>query len=65
MANIETYYLVDFENVNEKGLESSDELGEHDHIYIYKNERKNIHFFNCSETFGNFVIYIDICYEQR
>ena len=26
MANIETYYLVDFENVNEKGLESSDEL---------------------------------------
>ena len=33
MANIETYYLVDFENVNEKGLESSDELGEHDHIY--------------------------------
>lgn len=35
MANIETYYLVDFENVNEKGLESSDELGEHDHIYIF------------------------------
>lgn len=35
MANIETYYLVDFENVNEKGLESSDELGEHDHICIF------------------------------
>lgn len=44
MANIETYYLVDFENVNEKGLESSDELGEHDHICIFytKNTPKSV-----------------------
>ena len=60
MANIETYYLVDFENVNEKGLESSDELGEHDHIYIFytkntpkismevlsKINKAKLHFYN-------------------
>ena len=60
MANIETYYLVDFENVNEKGLESSDELGEHDHICIFytkntpkismevlsKINKAKLHFYN-------------------
>ena len=60
MANIETYYLVDFENVNEKGLESSHELGEHDHIYIFytkntpkismevlsKINKAKLHFYN-------------------
>ena len=35
MPNIETYYLVDFENVNDAGLACSNQLGNHDHIHIF------------------------------
>lgn len=35
MPNIETYYLVDFENVNDAGLACSNQLGNHDHILIF------------------------------
>lgn len=31
----ETYYLVDFENVHEDGLSVSENLGCHDHIYLF------------------------------
>lgn len=35
MPNIETYYLIDFENVNDAGLACQNQLGKHDHIHIF------------------------------
>lgn len=35
MPNIETYYLIDFENVNDAGLSCSNQLGSHNHIHIF------------------------------
>lgn len=35
MPDIETYYLIDFENVNNAGLVCSNHLGNHDHIHIF------------------------------
>lgn len=36
MSNVETYYLIDFENVNNAGLICSRHLDYHDHIHIDK-----------------------------
>lgn len=35
MLAIETYYLVDFENVHEDGLSGSEHLGSHDHVHLF------------------------------
>lgn len=35
MSNIETHYLIDYENVNEEGLTISNQLGSHDHIHLF------------------------------
>ena len=35
MSDIETYYLIDFENVNHAGLSCSGKLTGHDHIHIF------------------------------
>ncbi|MCH5249469.1 MAG: hypothetical protein J1E98_06035 [Lachnospiraceae bacterium] len=35
MAFVETYYLIDYENVNEDGLTGSEKLGSHDHVLIF------------------------------
>ncbi|MBD5476226.1 MAG: hypothetical protein HDR17_09665 [Lachnospiraceae bacterium] len=35
MSSVETYYLVDFENVHEDGLSGSEQLGNLDHIYLF------------------------------
>ena len=35
MSNVETYYLIDFENVNNAGLICSRHLDYHDHIHIF------------------------------
>lgn len=35
MPSIETYYLIDFENVNEDGLSGCENLGIHDHVYLF------------------------------
>lgn len=35
MPTLETYYLIDFENVHEDGLSGSNKLGTHDHIHIF------------------------------
>lgn len=35
MSTTETYYLIDFENVNEDGLSTSKELTMHDHIHLF------------------------------
>ena len=35
MPSVETYYLVDFENVHEDGLSGSEKLGSHDHVHLF------------------------------
>lgn len=35
MSSIETYYLIDFENVNDEGLNGSNTLGKHDHVHLF------------------------------
>lgn len=35
MSSIETYYLIDFENVHEDGLSGSEHLGSHDHVHLF------------------------------
>lgn len=35
MPSVETYYLVDFENVQEDGLSGSENLGSHDHVHLF------------------------------
>lgn len=35
MSSVETYYLVDFENVHEDGLSGSEHLGSHDHVHLF------------------------------
>ena len=35
MSKKQTYYLIDFENVNEAGLLNSKNLTDNDHIYIF------------------------------
>lgn len=38
MPRIETYFLIDFENVKEDGIVCSDKLTECDHIHIFSTE---------------------------
>lgn len=38
MTNIETFYFIDYENVNDAGLACSKQLGRHDHIHIFSTE---------------------------
>ena len=35
MTFVETYYLIDYENVNEDGLTGSEKLGSHDHVLLF------------------------------
>ncbi len=35
MSIVETYYLIDFENVHEDGLSGSENLGKHDHVHLF------------------------------
>lgn len=35
MPSVETYYLIDFENVHENGLSGSEQLSNHDHIHLF------------------------------
>lgn len=35
MSIVETYYLIDFENVHEDGLSGSEKLGKHDHVHLF------------------------------
>lgn len=35
MSTTETYYLIDFENVNEDGLSISEKLTKHNHIHLF------------------------------
>lgn len=39
MSKKQTYYLIDFENVNEAGLLNSKNLTDNDHIYIFLYEK--------------------------
>lgn len=61
MPNIETYYLIDFENVNEDDLFCSNDLESHDHIYIFSTENapkisiETLSSFNSTEHFAYMV----------
>lgn len=35
MSIVETYYLIDFENVHGNGLSGLETLGKHDHVYLF------------------------------
>ena len=35
MPSMETYYLIDYENVHEDGLSGSDKLNGHDHVHLF------------------------------
>lgn len=61
MSVIETYYLIDFENVSENDLSCSNKLGPHDHIHIFSTENapkigiKTLSAFNSSEQHSHIV----------
>lgn len=61
MSGIETYYLIDFENVNEEDLSCSNGLGNHDHIHIFSTEHapkisiKTLSSFNSAKHFSHIV----------
>ena len=42
MSNVETYYLIDFENVNNAGLICSRHLDYHDHIHIFSTKNARV-----------------------
>lgn len=61
MSIIETYYLIDYENVSESDLSCSNKLGPHDHIHIFSTENarkidiKTLSAFNLSEQHSHMV----------
>lgn len=61
MPTIETYYLIDFENVKEDGLSCSAKLGSHDHVHIFSTENnpkisfKILSVFNTTELCSHIV----------
>lgn len=58
---VETYYLIDFENVHEDGLICSKRLTQHDHIHIFsttnapKISLKKLASFNHAEQFSHVI----------
>ena len=61
MSNIETYYLIDFENVNDAGLACSNQLGSHDHIHIFSTKNapkigiKSLTNFNDADFYSHII----------
>lgn len=61
MSNIETYYLIDFENVNDAGLACSNQLGSHDHIHIFSTKNapkigiKSLTNFNNADFYSHII----------
>ena len=61
LSNLETYYLIDFENVHEEGLSGSDNLGAHDHIHIFSTQNapkisfKELALLNSTEHFSHII----------
>ncbi|MBU5478441.1 hypothetical protein KQI69_04395 [Eubacterium sp. MSJ-13] len=60
MPNIETYFLVDFENVKEAGLVCSDKLTEHDHIHIFSTQNNPKINFNILATLNKVDLNIHV-----
>ena len=59
MNNMETYYLVDFENVHNEGVEHISSLSKDDHIHIfYTKNALNISLEIYSKT-EEFIKYLD------
>lgn len=57
MPDIETYYLIDFENVSDAGLTCSNQLGSHDHIHIFSTKNAPKISLESLTAFNN----IDFC----
>ena len=57
MSDIETYYLVDFENVNEEGLSCSGKLKSHNHIHIFSTKNAPKISFDTLTSFNS----IELC----
>lgn len=61
MSHLETYYLIDFENVHEEGLSGSDKLGAHDHIHMFSTQNapkisfKELALLNSTEHFSHII----------
>lgn len=61
MSAVETYYLIDFENVHGEGLSGSSKLGAHDHIHIFTTENapkvsfKELEPLNSTEHFFHII----------
>lgn len=61
MSFVETYYLIDYENVHEDGLLGSENLTNHDHIYLFSTKNapkisiKKLTSFNSTDL-SSFVI---------
>ena len=53
MPNIETYYLIDFENVNDAGLACQNPLGNQDHIHIFSTKNAPKISIESLENFNN------------
>lgn len=60
MPTIETYYLIDFENVNNAGLTCSNQLGIHDHIHIFSTKNAPKISIESLTTFNNVDFYSHI-----
>lgn len=57
MSDIETYYLVDFENVNEEGLSCSKKLKDNNHIHIFSTKNAPKISFDTLTSFNS----IELC----
>lgn len=53
MSEIETYYLIDFENVNNAGVACKNQLGSHDHIHIFFTKNTPTISTESLESFNN------------
>lgn len=53
MTKMETYYLIDFENVNNAGLVCKNQLGDHDHIHIFSTKNAPKISIESLENFNN------------
>lgn len=57
MSSVETYYLIDFENVHEDGLSGSEKLGSHDHVHLFSTKNAPKISFEKLTTFNSSDLY--------
>ena len=57
MTSIETFYLIDFENVHEEGLNGADKLGAHDHVHFFSTRNAPKISFQILKDFNSAHLY--------